>query len=879
MQRLFVIFILSLFSINAYALTCNDVDGSYVYSPDGTYLGFFGNQYASDSISNDYGTYGNEYNTLSMKNSFGTYGNPYGVKSATNPYALSSNVPILFKYETAIAYITANTFTAGGVSLDSLLACGSSASFPATSAPDPVPSAVTDFAASQGTSSSNVFLAWTSSSYATSYDVYNSTSSSGTLNFLGNTTSTSTTIQNVSAGTTYYYFVYPKNSSGTGSGVYTTGFAGSSAGALPSLSASNGLYTDKIVLTWGAAAGADTYLVKVADTVDGIKTDLGYVSGTTATITDATPGVTFYYSVYPYNSICLDCINGQGRVASGYIAAASAPNEAPVVAITGGNRSISDTDSTAGETVSFTATATDEDGDIDSTSWLVGGEVVASGTSADLSLSDGSTTVTFRATDDDGGSTSTSVTITVAAPVSSEIFKNLDSVQLGELDIATIAALGADQVAELAAETVTGLKPNQLSNLAADAVSGFDSSQVKNISVETIAGLNAEQMSNLTKEALSGMTVDQFGALEANALGGLKAENIGGLGAEVISAMSEDVLANLDATEVEKMAGEDFSKLVTNLNKLSVALDQVAELLPEGWEIDADGDLSAPPGAGLSFTELKKTASVEGEAAIVALPDFSKNLSLGGGTGDDNVLEGLDKGLEAANVTGVGFTQRIDGVLNIGAAGEAPIAAFIPDTSKMVQAAVGTKVGVTLDEKTGGYVVTTSQGYQIPLLPSLANPTEVSNLLPSSTIVIGSGGQTSISNIEDQNGVPVTIAGIANPILETSDLAAGVYRYGSGAGATIQIVFEDGTAQTLKPVINDQVAFESAARALGVEDIVFKVDGSVLVSLGGVNINLMPLFEIEEGAEGTKVTPEIKIEDGRYFVISSDGDKQEFVAG
>ena len=51
------------------------------------------------------------------------------------------------------------------------------------------------------------------------------------------------------------------------------------------------------------------------------------------------------------------------------------------------------------------------------------------------------------------------------------------------------------------------------------------------------------------------------------------------------------------------------------------------------------------------------------------------------------------------------------------------------------------------------------------------------------------------------------------------------------------------------------------------------------VSLGGVNINLKPLFEIEKGAVGTKATPEIKIEGGRYFVISSNGDKQEFVEG
>ena len=93
------------------------------------------------------------------------------------------------------------------------------------------------------------------------------------------------------------------------------------------------------------------------------------------------------------------------------------PNVAPVVAISDGNRSIIDTDKLTGETVSFSATATDADGELASTSWLIGGAEVASGTSANLTLGDGSTTVTFRATDDDGDSTSTSVTITVVAPV------------------------------------------------------------------------------------------------------------------------------------------------------------------------------------------------------------------------------------------------------------------------------------------------------------------------------------------------------------------------------------------------------------------------------------------------------------------------------
>ena len=452
--------------------------------------------------------------------------------------------------------------------------------------------------------------------------------------------------------------------------------------------------------------------------------------------------------------------------------------------------------------------------------------------------------------------------------------------QLGAMDATAMSGFKADQVAGLDAAAMGGFKADQFAALLPTAVAGFESNQIKKLSDEVFANLDADKMGALTKEALGGISDNQFKALAPEALGGLKSENLGGLGADVFAAMTEADLENLDATEVKDMAGEDFSKLVTNLNGLSVSPDTVADLLPTGWAIDSDGDLTAPPGAGLAFATLEKAAPVDGEANIAALPDLSKNLSLGGGSGDNSVLGGMDNALAAANVNGLGFSQRADGILNVGATGAAPTAAFIPDTTKMVQAPAGADAGITIDDQTGGYVIITDQGYQIPLLPSIANVSEVSNLLPDSKIEVGSGGQTSISNLTGEDGVtPTTVAGIASPILETSEKAAGTYREGTGADATIQIVLADGTAQTLKPAINDQTAFKSAASALGVEDLAFKVDGSVSLTLGGANITLKPLFDIEAGAEGTKVTPTIVNEDGRFFVISSNGDKQEFVAG
>ena len=62
----------------------------------------------------------------------------------------------------------------------------------------------------------------------------------------------------------------------------------------------------------------------------------------------------------------------------------------PRVLITGGDRTVEDTDDAAGETVSLVAVASDTDG-IATGQFLVGGTVVATGQSASISLPDGNT--------------------------------------------------------------------------------------------------------------------------------------------------------------------------------------------------------------------------------------------------------------------------------------------------------------------------------------------------------------------------------------------------------------------------------------------------------------------------------------------------------
>lgn len=102
------------------AATCSELSGASVYSQESTpvYLGFFGSAYASESIMNVYGTYGSEYNTLSVRNDYGRYGSEYMSYSANNQY--TSTPPKIYKNGALIAYLTANPYIYGGVSLSTI---------------------------------------------------------------------------------------------------------------------------------------------------------------------------------------------------------------------------------------------------------------------------------------------------------------------------------------------------------------------------------------------------------------------------------------------------------------------------------------------------------------------------------------------------------------------------------------------------------------------------------------------------------------------------------------------------------------------------------------------------------------------------------------
>lgn len=82
--------------------------------------------------------------------------------------------------------------------------------------------------------------------------------------------------------------------------------ASSAFGAVPSppaqVSASDGTYTDKIVVTWSEVSSATAYNVYYAPSIESSKLLLGQFTGTFVYVIDAIPGDVWYFWVYSVNS-------------------------------------------------------------------------------------------------------------------------------------------------------------------------------------------------------------------------------------------------------------------------------------------------------------------------------------------------------------------------------------------------------------------------------------------------------------------------------------------------------------------------------------------------------------------------------------------------
>ena len=162
-----------------------------------------------------------------------------------------------------------------------------------TATPAPPPSAPTGLTINAGTW--NTSLTWTATSGAASYYIYRGTSAGGEDTVPYDSSSVAGyTDEFVDDGTTYYYFVTAVSAIGEGA-------ASSEVSATPldspdfvSVTASS---SSEIDLSWGAVAGAVTYLMEASPNGFGSWVGLATQSGTTYAHTGLTVGTEYYYRV------------------------------------------------------------------------------------------------------------------------------------------------------------------------------------------------------------------------------------------------------------------------------------------------------------------------------------------------------------------------------------------------------------------------------------------------------------------------------------------------------------------------------------------------------------------------------------------------------
>ncbi len=166
-------------------------------------------------------------------------------------------------------------------------------------------SAPTGLAASDGTYTDKIALEWNSVEGAEKYYIYESSSQDGTYNEIDNVTGTTANITGMTPGETYWFKVkaYSEAAGYSDFSNADSGYAEEeqTIDAPTGLTASDGTYTDKIVLDWDDVTGADKYYVFQSDSETGSYGSIGNVSNSSAEVTGVTPGETYWYKIKAYS--------------------------------------------------------------------------------------------------------------------------------------------------------------------------------------------------------------------------------------------------------------------------------------------------------------------------------------------------------------------------------------------------------------------------------------------------------------------------------------------------------------------------------------------------------------------------------------------------
>ncbi|MFK5971466.1 MAG: Calx-beta domain-containing protein, partial [Candidatus Marithrix sp.] len=416
--------------------------------------------------------------------------------------------------------------------------------------------------------------------------------------------------------------------------------------------------------------------------------------------------------------------------------------------------------------------------------------------------------------------------------------------------------LASDEIQELQADDIANLEPEVFATL--------DEQQTADIPVEAFVAIEAEQLSQFGEESIAVISPEQFEEMPVEALAGLDSKTIDDLSVEVLDKFTPEHLDNINEEEFQKMPSEDISKLFVNVDMDSIDPKEMAQLIPDGWDLDLQtGEFIAPIGAKITPRNLSTQKNMP------AIPDMNSGIGVGGsGT---PLLESTTNSLAEEDLTDFVLSQDENGILNVTGIGdeEGKQYTFIPDADNVIQ--VDTEeIPIGLSVGTGGfYNITTPEGQQFKVIPAPKDPVLLSEATGSEA-KIGKRGDVMLKPSNRTRSSEAYEIMMFDPFVESAvdDLCIEIFpgefecddglRKRSSRAKTRKIQYPDGTAQTVRPtVLSPDVFIAEALKFEGVQQIVYKADGTFAVLYQGKPYFILPDFTVKNKLIPKEVEPSI----------------------
>ncbi len=332
-----------------------------------------------------------------------------------------------------------------------------------------------------------------------------------------------------------------------------------------------------------------------------------------------------------------------------------------------------------------------------------------------------------------------------------------------------------------------------------------------------------------------------------------------------IGTLSKDDVDNVaEKGKFHELPSQDVAKFLANLDNKEIKPDDVAELIPTGWEFNqTTGKLKAPLGKKITLTRLSPPDSL---LTNLKLPKNIPNLQVGFGLGGagNPIMDGIKQSLQDSNLQNFVPSQDSNGIFRVEGTGkdEGINFSFMPNNNDITQVD-SSKISSLTRGKGGFYKLTTQDDVQIQFIPMPQAPEELSEM--AEEVVLGDYGDVLMKLASETRRQDNNIVSIFNSNIEqtSEESQAGVYisetrdntRFGLQTG---KVVYKDGTSQVIWPtVLSPSIFLELGDKFEGVEKVEFNSNGTFYVLYQGIEFIIVPQFKVQINITDETINPSI----------------------